>query len=91
MPTPTIAQVNAEADTVAPGLATANLASTVRTVLAFVGGWLVAKGWLSNEQLVQITGVAVVVVPMAWSFYKNYKLRHALKEAIAAPAGKATP
>ncbi len=74
-----------------PSLATANTASAVRAILAAVGGWLVGKGWISNQLLAEISGVAVVVLPIVWAWFKNWSSHQALRAAIVAPAGKAVP
>ncbi len=45
--------------------------SVVRWLIATVGGYVVGKGWLSSEQIVLITGVAVAVVPLVWSLFAH--------------------
>lgn len=74
-----------------PGLNLTNAASMIRMVIAILGGWLIGKGWITNEQLTEISGAAVILIPAIWAVWKNYNTHKALKDAIAAPAGQAKP
>ena len=39
----------------------------IRTILAAVGGWVVAKGYISNELLTAILGGVGTIFVAAWS------------------------
>ncbi len=41
----------------------------VRTILAAVGGWAVAKGYVSNELLTAILGGVGTIFVAAWSVF----------------------
>lgn len=40
----------------------------IRTILAAVGGWVVAKGWISSDLLTAILGGGGTIFIAAWSF-----------------------
>ena len=40
----------------------------VRAVLAYAGGWLTAKGYVTSEQWLAILGAVPAVVAAGWSF-----------------------
>ena len=60
-----------------------------RTILSFGGGYIVAKGWLTGEQAMQLAGIAVPVVVFAWGALTRHLHHKALNAAIMAPAGQA--
>lgn len=43
----------------------------IRTILAAVGGFVVAKGWFSTETWAWIVGGAATVGPAIWSWFSN--------------------
>jgi uncharacterized membrane protein YebE (DUF533 family) len=59
-----------------------NLASLVRHILTAAGGFLVAKGLASADQLAELVGAVVSIAGVGWSVYNNKK---AAKAAKAAP------
>lgn len=48
-----------------------NLASLIRHLLTAAGGFLVAKGLASTEQLTELVGAVVSIVGIGWSIKKN--------------------
>lgn len=40
----------------------------VRAVLAYAGGWLTAKGYVTSEQWLAVLGAVPAVVAAVWSF-----------------------
>jgi hypothetical protein len=49
----------------------ANLASLIRHILTAAGGFLVAKGLASADQVGELVGAAVSISSVAWSIYSN--------------------
>lgn len=50
-----------------------NIASLIRHILTAAGGFLVAKGIASAEQISEIVGALITVVGIGWSIKKNGK------------------
>jgi hypothetical protein len=48
-----------------------NLASLIRHLLTAAGGFLVAKGLASTEQLTELVGAVVSIVGIGWSIKNN--------------------
>ena len=48
-----------------------NIASLIRHILTAAGGFLVAKGIASAEQISEIVGALITVVGIGWSIKKN--------------------
>jgi hypothetical protein len=48
-----------------------NVASLIRHILTAAGGFLVAKGIASAEQIAEIVGALITVVGIGWSIKKN--------------------
>lgn len=61
----------------------ANLASLIRHILTAAGGFLVAKGLASADQVGELAGAAVSISGVAWSMWKN-------KQSAAASPAKQT-
>ena len=53
----------------------ANLSSLIRHLLTAAGGFLVAKGLASADQVGELAGAAVSIVGVAWSIYNNKKAK----------------
>jgi len=51
----------------------ANLSSLLRHILTAAGGFLVAKGLASADQVGELAGAAVSIFGVAWSIYNNKK------------------
>ena len=67
-----------------------SIGGVIRTLLSFVGGFVVAKGWIDNETMLAIVGVASTVGVGVWSIVQKRQSAKATAErivvAIAAPA-----
>jgi uncharacterized membrane protein YebE (DUF533 family) len=50
-----------------------NIASLVRHILTAAGGFLVAKGLASADQLAELVGAVVSIAGVGWSVYNNKK------------------
>jgi hypothetical protein len=50
-----------------------NLASLIRHILTAAGGFLVAKGLASADQLAELVGAVVSIAGVGWSVYNNRK------------------
>ncbi len=61
-----------------------------RTVLATAGGYLIGKGYLTGQQVVEIAGVGIPLLVYAWSAISHHFGHKALNAAIIAPAGQAS-
>ena len=50
-----------------------NLASLIRHFLTAAGGFLVAKGLASADQVAELAGAVVSIAGVGWSVYNNKK------------------
>ena len=50
-----------------------NITSLIRHVLSAAGGFLVAKGLASADQIAEVSGAAVSIIGVAWSIFNNKK------------------
>jgi hypothetical protein len=50
-----------------------NLSSLIRHLLTAAGGFLVAKGLASPDQIGELAGAAISIVGVAWSMWNNKK------------------
>lgn len=73
----------------APNPVPAYVASLLRAGLTALGGWLVSKGYITADHTPEIVGAGLTVVAVVWSLIQKANAHAALKDAIAAPAGKA--
>jgi hypothetical protein len=48
-----------------------NISSLLRHGLSALGGFLVAKGLASADQVAEIAGATVTIIGAAWSIWKN--------------------
>jgi len=48
-----------------------NISSLIRHLLTAAGGFLVAKGLASADQIAELAGAAVSISGVAWSIWKN--------------------
>jgi hypothetical protein len=48
-----------------------NVSSLIRHGLSALGGFLVAKGLASADQVAEIAGATVTLIGAAWSIWKN--------------------
>lgn len=49
------------------------LMGVIRHLLTFGGGYIVAQGWLDEETVMELTGAAVTVIGVAWSYFAPEK------------------
>ena len=49
------------------------LKSTIRHVLTFAGGFVIAKGWITPEVSDELIGGLITVVGAVWSIVKSHK------------------
>jgi hypothetical protein len=59
-----------------------NIASLVRHILTAAGGFLVAKGLASADQLAELVGAVVSIAGVGWSVYNNKKAAKATTNVI---------
>ena len=45
--------------------------SAARWIVSTAGGYAVGRGWITSDQVTLIAGVAVAIVPLAWSFWSH--------------------
>jgi hypothetical protein len=50
-----------------------NITSLIRHLLSAAGGFLVAKGLASADQVAEVSGAAVSLIGVAWSIFNNKK------------------
>jgi hypothetical protein len=50
-----------------------NITSLIRHLLSAAGGFLVAKGLASADQVAEVSGAAVSIIGVAWSIFNNKK------------------
>jgi NADH:ubiquinone oxidoreductase subunit 6 (subunit J) len=67
--------------------------SAVRTILAFLAGLAVSKGYLQADQATEIVGAVMVLVPLAWGMYQKRQAEASAqaRETVAVQAGVAAP
>jgi hypothetical protein len=61
-----------------------NIASLVRHILTAAGGFLVAKGLASADQLAELVGAVVSIAGVGWSIFNNKKAAKAAPEVAKA-------
>jgi uncharacterized membrane protein YebE (DUF533 family) len=61
-----------------------NLSSLVRHILTAAGGFLVAKGLASADQLAELVGAVVSIAGVGWSVYNNKKTAKAAPDVAKA-------
>lgn len=67
------------------------LTSLLRQVAAMIAGYLLAKGYITAEDVPAISGALLAVAAILWSLNSRRKSVKALNDAIAAPSGEAKP
>jgi hypothetical protein len=63
--------------------------SAVRTLLGVAGGYLVGKGFVTEEVMAQVVGAIMALVPLAWGMWnaKRAEERAKEREVVAVNAG----
>lgn len=64
--------------------------SLLRVLGGVIGGWLIAKGYITADQAPEIGGAVLTLVASGWAITHTASTRAALTSAIAAPASKAS-
>ena len=59
--------------------------AVARTLGAMVGGYAIAKGWITSDNLTQISGGLVVVVTAGFAAYSQYRNKQHVAQALATP------
>lgn len=69
---------------------TEQITSIIRQILLAVGGFVVGKGWVDNETMLQIAGALSVIIASVWAIYtrtdKNIVASAAAKVPVSASA-----
>lgn len=69
-------------------LTPAGLGSVLRWAMGLVAGSLVARGWLTSDQVGEIVTAAVAaVVPLLWALIQKYRQQQLLTVALTLPPG----
>ncbi len=61
-----------------------------RTLTAMLGGFAIARGWLTSDELAQLSGAVVVLATAGFAIYSQYRNKQHVAAALAAPAPAAT-
>ena len=61
-----------------------NISSLLRHGLSALGGFLVAKGLASADQLAELVGAVVSIAGVGWSVYNNKKAAKAAPDVVKA-------
>ena len=69
----------------------AYLASLFRLAAMTAAGVLLSSGYITETQADQVGGTLLIVLTVLWSMHAKRKAAKVLRDAIAAPAGRATP
>jgi hypothetical protein len=56
-----------------------------RTLTAMLGGFAIAKGWASSDQVTQISGAILVLATTGFALYSQYHNKANIKVALAMP------
>ena len=61
------------------------LLAGMRTLTAMLGGFAIAKGWVTSDQMTQISGAIVVLGTSGFALYSQYHNKQNIKIALAMP------
>ena len=59
--------------------------ATIRTLTAMMGGFAIAKGWITSDQVTQISGAVVVLATAGFAIYSQYRNKQHVAVALATP------
>lgn len=69
-------------------LTPAGLGSMLRWAMGLVAGSLVARGWLTSDQVGEIVAAVVTaLVPLLWALVQKYRQQQLLSVALSLPPG----
>lgn len=57
----------------------------LRALLAGIGGWAVARGYIDADQIEPMVGAVLVLAVACWSAYSKFRQRRKFAEALATP------
>jgi hypothetical protein len=57
----------------------------MRTLTAMLGGFAIAKGWITSDQMTQVSGAVVVLATSGFALYSQYHNKENIKVALAMP------
>lgn len=63
------------------------IGSLVRSGMIAVGGYLMAQGYVTEDQSTQLLATAPIVAGVVWSLYQKYSTQVAFEVAKEKPAG----
>jgi hypothetical protein len=61
------------------------LLAGLRTLTAMLGGFAIAKGWITSDQVTQISGAIIVLATSGFALYSQYHNKENIKVALAMP------
>lgn len=71
-----------------PDILPKQIASVLRHGLTFLGGFLLSKGYITAEIVPQFIAGGLALSALGWSIVQQVNSHKALKDAVAAPAGR---
>ena len=74
-----------------PSMTNEQLQTTLRYVLASFGSYAAGKGWITPQQITELTPLILPVLALAWGFYTNWRKekQSQVREAVALNVGAA--
>ena len=57
----------------------------IRALLAFAGGWMVAKGWFADAQWNELSGALMVVITAIWTIWQKRAQKAEVQKALMTP------
>ena len=61
----------------------AMILAATRTLTAMLGGFAIAKGWITSDQVTQVGGALVVLVTAGFALYSQYRNKQHVALALA--------
>lgn len=65
--------------------------AAARTLTAMLGGFAIARGWITSDQVAQISGAVVVLATAGFAIYSQYRNKQHVATALATPVPASTP
>ncbi len=62
-----------------------------RTLVATLGGFAIARGWVGQDQASQMGGAIVVLITGAFAIYSQFRSKQHLANALSSTAGPVAP
>lgn len=70
-------------------VATDSTMSAIRTLLGVLAGWLVGKGYLSQDQAGPVVSAVLVIAPVLWGVVEKFKSEKVTQARIVAAVATA--